>query len=79
MAACEAPLVLNIGGYHYGHGAGLPYGQNVHFFANDWHAGLVPGTCWVCPSGSDVPRRPLVALTPCSICYSIGTLFLPEQ
>lgn len=33
-AACEAPLVLGLGGF--------PYGQNVTFIANDWHAGLVP-------------------------------------
>lgn len=43
MAACEAPLVLNIGGYHFGTPPGLPYGQKVHFVANDWHAGLLPG------------------------------------
>lgn len=33
-AACEAPLVLSLGGF--------PFGQNVVFIANDWHAGLVP-------------------------------------
>jgi starch synthase len=33
-AACEAPLVLPCGGF--------PYGDNVVFVANDWHAGLVP-------------------------------------
>jgi len=32
-AACEAPLVLPLGGY--------PYGQRVVFLANDWHAALV--------------------------------------
>lgn len=33
-AACEAPLQLELGGFIYG--------QKVLFFANDWHAGLVP-------------------------------------
>ncbi|XP_028550471.1 starch synthase 1, chloroplastic/amyloplastic-like isoform X1 [Dendrobium catenatum] len=33
-AACEAPLVLPLGGY--------TYGQNCFFLVNDWHAGLVP-------------------------------------
>jgi len=33
-AACEAPLVLPLGGF--------PYGQSCTFIANDWHAGLVP-------------------------------------
>ncbi|KAF5800532.1 putative starch synthase [Helianthus annuus] len=33
-AACEAPLVLPLGGF--------TYGQNCLFLANDWHAGLVP-------------------------------------
>lgn len=33
-AACEAPLVLPLGGF--------PYGQKVVFLANDWHAALVP-------------------------------------
>eukprot|EP00250_Pteridium_aquilinum_P016409 c23091_g1_i1 orf=552-2501(-) len=33
-AACEAPLVLPLGGY--------TYGEKCVFFANDWHAGLVP-------------------------------------
>ncbi|RAL51464.1 hypothetical protein DM860_010966 [Cuscuta australis] len=33
-AACEAPLVLPLGGY--------TYGENCMFIANDWHAGLVP-------------------------------------
>ncbi|KAM5557598.1 soluble starch synthase 1, chloroplastic/amyloplastic [Rosa sericea] len=33
-AACEAPLVLPLGGY--------TYGQNCLFMVNDWHAGLVP-------------------------------------
>ncbi|KAL3653641.1 Pentafunctional AROM polypeptide [Castilleja foliolosa] len=33
-AACEAPLVLPLGGY--------TYGENCLFIANDWHAGLVP-------------------------------------
>ncbi|GMI96302.1 STARCH SYNTHASE 1, starch synthase 1 [Hibiscus trionum] len=33
-AACEAPLVLPLGGYTYG-------GKCI-FIANDWHAGLVP-------------------------------------
>ncbi|XP_020596425.1 starch synthase 1, chloroplastic/amyloplastic-like [Phalaenopsis equestris] len=33
-AACEAPLVLPLGGY--------TYGQNCLFLVNDWHAGLVP-------------------------------------
>ncbi len=42
MAACEAPLLLNIGGFRSGKAPGLPYGQNVTFVANDWHAGLVP-------------------------------------
>ncbi|KAH6804110.1 Glycogen/starch synthase [Perilla frutescens var. frutescens] len=33
-AACEAPLVLPLGGY--------TYGEKCLFIANDWHAGLVP-------------------------------------
>ncbi|XP_057546062.1 starch synthase 1, chloroplastic/amyloplastic-like isoform X2 [Amaranthus tricolor] len=33
-AACEAPLVLPLGGY--------TYGDNCLFLVNDWHAGLVP-------------------------------------
>ncbi|KAL3846178.1 hypothetical protein ACJIZ3_003581 [Penstemon smallii] len=33
-AACEAPLVLPLGGY--------TYGEKCLFLANDWHAGLVP-------------------------------------
>ncbi|XP_076954064.1 soluble starch synthase 1, chloroplastic/amyloplastic-like [Bidens hawaiensis] len=33
-AACEAPLVLPLGGYIYG--------EKCLFLANDWHAGLVP-------------------------------------
>ncbi|XP_075495714.1 soluble starch synthase 1, chloroplastic/amyloplastic [Primulina tabacum] len=33
-AACEAPLVLPLGGF--------TYGENCLFIANDWHAGLVP-------------------------------------
>ncbi|KAH9609215.1 hypothetical protein KSS87_000475 [Heliosperma pusillum] len=33
-AACEAPLVLPLGGYNYG--------QKCLFLVNDWHAGLVP-------------------------------------
>ena len=33
-AACEAPLVLPLGGY--------PYGQGVVFVANDWHSALTP-------------------------------------
>eukprot|EP00270_Netrium_digitus_P018450 TRINITY_DN701_c0_g1_i3.p1 TRINITY_DN701_c0_g1~~TRINITY_DN701_c0_g1_i3.p1 ORF type:complete len:724 (+),score=173.08 TRINITY_DN701_c0_g1_i3:71-2242(+) len=33
-AACEAPLVLPLGGF--------TYGQKCVFVANDWHAGLVP-------------------------------------
>ncbi|XP_074319860.1 starch synthase 1, chloroplastic/amyloplastic isoform X2 [Silene latifolia] len=33
-AACEAPLVLPLGGY--------TYGEKCVFLANDWHAGLVP-------------------------------------
>ncbi|XP_039842531.1 starch synthase 1, chloroplastic/amyloplastic-like isoform X1 [Panicum virgatum] len=33
-AACEAPLVLELGGYIYG--------QNCMFVVNDWHASLVP-------------------------------------
>ncbi|GLI58561.1 hypothetical protein VaNZ11_000308, partial [Volvox africanus] len=41
LAACEAPLLLNIGGHHRGTPPGLPYGQDVTFVANDWHAGLV--------------------------------------
>ena len=32
-AACEAPLVLALGGY--------PYGEGCVFLANDWHAALV--------------------------------------
>lgn len=42
MAACEAPLVLPIGGYRSGDAPGLPYGQKCLFVANDWHAALVP-------------------------------------
>ncbi|KAE8681393.1 putative SNARE-like superfamily protein [Hibiscus syriacus] len=34
-AACEAPLVLLLGGY--------TYGEKCLFRVNDWHAGLVPG------------------------------------
>ncbi|KAL3714317.1 hypothetical protein ACJRO7_006273 [Eucalyptus globulus] len=33
-AACEAPLVLPLGGF--------TYGENCLFLVNDWHAGLVP-------------------------------------
>ncbi|KAI3704836.1 hypothetical protein L1987_75065 [Smallanthus sonchifolius] len=33
-AACEAPLVLPLGGF--------TYGQKCLFLANDWHGGLVP-------------------------------------
>ncbi|XP_068644166.1 soluble starch synthase 1, chloroplastic/amyloplastic-like [Aristolochia californica] len=33
-AACEAPLVIPLGGF--------TYGQKCLFLANDWHAGLVP-------------------------------------
>ncbi|CAI0452455.1 unnamed protein product [Linum tenue] len=33
-AACEAPLVLPLGGF--------TYGQKCLFMVNDWHAGLVP-------------------------------------
>ncbi|CAL1366369.1 unnamed protein product [Linum trigynum] len=33
-AACEAPLVLPLGGFNYG--------QKCLFMVNDWHAGLVP-------------------------------------
>lgn len=33
-AACEAPLVLPLGGF--------AYGQKCLFLANDWHAALVP-------------------------------------
>ncbi|XP_024969992.1 soluble starch synthase 1, chloroplastic/amyloplastic-like isoform X1 [Cynara cardunculus var. scolymus] len=33
-AACEAPLVLPLGGF--------TYGEKCLFLANDWHAGLVP-------------------------------------
>lgn len=32
-AACEAPLVLPLGGY--------TYGEKCMFLVNDWHAGLV--------------------------------------
>ncbi|GLC74455.1 hypothetical protein PLESTF_001514700 [Pleodorina starrii] len=42
LAACEAPLLLHIGGFRSGSPPGLPYGQAVTFIANDWHAGLVP-------------------------------------
>jgi len=42
MAACEAPLQLPIGGFRSGTPPGFPYGENVIFLANDWHAGLVP-------------------------------------
>lgn len=42
MAACEAPLVLPIGGYRSGQAQGLPYGEKCLFVANDWHAALVP-------------------------------------
>ncbi|KAJ9539587.1 hypothetical protein OSB04_026093 [Centaurea solstitialis] len=34
QAACEAPLVLRLGGF--------TYGEKCLFLANDWHAGLVP-------------------------------------
>lgn len=33
-AACEAPLVLPLGGF--------TYGEKCLFVVNDWHAGLVP-------------------------------------
>jgi hypothetical protein len=33
-AACEAPLILELGGYIYG--------QSCMFVVNDWHASLVP-------------------------------------
>lgn len=33
-AACEAPLVLPLGGFSYG--------EKCLFLANDWHASLVP-------------------------------------
>lgn len=33
-AACEAPLVLPLGGF--------TYGEKCLFLVNDWHAGLVP-------------------------------------
>lgn len=33
-AACEAPLVLPLGG--------VTYGEKCLFLVNDWHAGLVP-------------------------------------
>lgn len=33
-AACEAPLVLPLGGF--------TYGEKCLFLANDWHASLVP-------------------------------------
>ncbi|XP_027338444.1 soluble starch synthase 1, chloroplastic/amyloplastic isoform X1 [Abrus precatorius] len=33
-AACEAPLVLSLGGFSYG--------ENCLFLVNDWHASLVP-------------------------------------
>lgn len=33
-AACEAPLVLPLGGY--------TFGEKCLFMVNDWHAGLVP-------------------------------------
>lgn len=33
-AACEAPLVLPLGGF--------TYGEKCLFMVNDWHAGLVP-------------------------------------
>lgn len=33
-AACEAPLVLPLGGY--------TYGEKCLFLVNDWHASLVP-------------------------------------
>ncbi|KAK9862858.1 hypothetical protein WJX84_002295 [Apatococcus fuscideae] len=42
MAACEAPLQLNIGGFRSGEAPGFPYGQRCLFMANDWHASLVP-------------------------------------
>ncbi|KAK9809081.1 hypothetical protein WJX72_009092 [[Myrmecia] bisecta] len=42
LAACEAPLTLNIGGYRSGEPPGFPYGDRCMFVANDWHAGLVP-------------------------------------
>ncbi|BDA44490.1 Soluble starch synthase 1, chloroplastic/amyloplastic [Coccomyxa sp. Obi] len=42
LAACEAPLQLNIGGFRSGEPPGFPYGDKVVFVANDWHAGLVP-------------------------------------
>eukprot|EP00891_Asterochloris_glomerata_P008981 jgi/Astpho2/8981/fgenesh1_pm.00133_%23_25_t len=40
LAACEAPLQLNIGGS--GQPPGYPYGEDCLFVANDWHAALVP-------------------------------------
>eukprot|EP00793_Prasinoderma_coloniale_P003127 PRCOL_00006594-RA len=34
MAACEAPLIVPCGG--------MPYGEDVVFLANDWHAAFTP-------------------------------------
>ena len=42
LAACEAPLILPIGGFRDGTPPGFPYGQKIAWVANDWHAGLVP-------------------------------------
>lgn len=42
LAACEAPLCLNIGGFRHGEPPGFAYGDDCIFVANDWHAGLVP-------------------------------------
>mmetsp|Transcript_34102 Transcript_34102/g.87208 ORF Transcript_34102/g.87208 Transcript_34102/m.87208 type:complete len:687 (+) Transcript_34102:172-2232(+) len=41
LAACEAPLNLNVGGYRSGSPPGFPYGDKCVFVANDWHAGMV--------------------------------------
>ena len=42
LAACEAPLILPIGGFRDGTPPGFPYGESISWVANDWHAGLVP-------------------------------------
>ncbi|KAK9834131.1 hypothetical protein WJX81_000869 [Elliptochloris bilobata] len=42
LAACEAPLQLQIGGYRHGEPPGFAYGERCVFVSNDWHAALVP-------------------------------------
>lgn len=42
LAALEAPLQLNIGGFRWQGEAGAAYGQDLTFVASDWHTALLP-------------------------------------